>query len=83
MEESEEQRYAQVTACTFTGHRPTRFIFKYDKAHPGCIELKDELAKRIYFLHHHGVTDFYTGCALGVDVWASEAVLPSMDLHPE
>ena len=83
METTEEQQYAQVTACAFTGHRPTRFTFKYDEAHPDCIELKDVLAKQIDFLYRHGVTDFYTGCALGVDMWAGEAVLSLMELHPE
>lgn len=83
METTEEQQYAQVTACAFTGHRPTRFTFKYDEAHPDCIELKDMLAKQIDFLYRHGVTDFYTGCALGVDMWAGEAVLTLMELHPE
>lgn len=82
METAEEQQYAQVTACAFTGHRPTRFTFKYDEAHPDCIELKEMLAKQIDFLYRHGVTDFYTGCALGVDMWAGEAVLSLMELHP-
>lgn len=75
METTEEQQYAQATACAFTGHRPTRFTFKHDEAHPDCIELKKVLSKQIDFLYHHGVTDFYTGCALGVDMWAGEAVL--------
>lgn len=44
METTEEQQYAQVTAYAFTGHRPTQFTFKYDEAHPDCIELKDVLA---------------------------------------
>ena len=83
METTEEQQYAQVTACAFTGHRPTRFTFKYDEAHPDCIELKKVLAKQIDFLYRHGVTDFYTGCALGVDMWAGEAILSLMELHPE
>lgn len=83
METTEEQKYAQVTACAFTGHRPTQFTFKYDEAHPDCIELKDVLAKQIDFLYRHGVTDFYTGSALGVDMWAGEAVLSVMELHPE
>lgn len=41
------------------------------------------LAKQIDFLYRHGVTDFYTGCALGVDMWAGEAALSLMELHPE
>lgn len=64
MEETEEQQYAQVTACAFTGHRPTRFSFKYDEEHPDSLKLKAVLAKQIGFLHQQGVTDFYTGCGL-------------------
>ncbi|MCC8153563.1 MAG: DUF1273 domain-containing protein [Tannerellaceae bacterium] len=41
------------------------------------------LAEQIDFLYRQGVTDFYTGCALGVDMWAGEAVLSLMELHPE
>ncbi len=83
MEETEEQQCAQVTACAFTGHRPTRFSFKYDEEHPDCLKLKAVLAEQIGFLYQQGVTDFYTGCALGVDMWAGEAVLSLMELHPE
>lgn len=83
METTEEQQCAQVTACAFTGHRPTRFTFKYDEAHPGCIELKAVLTKQIDFLYRQGVTDFYISRALGADMWAGEAVLSLMELHPE
>lgn len=50
METTGEQQYAQVTACAFTGHRPTRFSFKHDEAHPACIELKKVQAEQIDFL---------------------------------
>ena len=83
METIEEQHYAQVTACAFTGHRPTRFSFKHDETHPACIELKKVLAEQIDFLYRQDVTDFYTGCALGIDLWAGEAVLTLMEQHPE
>ena len=41
------------------------------------------LAEQIDFLYRQGITDFYTGCALGIDLWVGEAVLAFMDLHPE
>ncbi len=41
------------------------------------------LAEQIDFLYRQGVTDFYIGCALGVDLWAGEAVLTLMEQHPE
>lgn len=82
-ETTESQPLSKKTSCAFTGHRPTRFSFKYDETHPACIELKNVLAEQIDFLHRQGVTDFYTGCALGIDLWAGEAVLTLMKLHPE
>lgn len=82
MEEAEEQQSAQVTACAFTGHRPTRFSFKYDEEPSDCLKLKAVLVEQIGFLYQQGVTDFYTGCALGVDMWAGEAVLSLIELHP-
>ena len=83
MESIEEQHYAQVTACAFTGHRPTCFSFKHDETHPTCIQLKKVLTEQIDFPYRQGVTDFYTGCAQGIDLWAGEAVLTLMEQHPE
>lgn len=82
-ETTESQPLMKKTSCAFTGHRPTRFSFKYDETHPVCIELKKVLGEQIDFLYRQGVTDFYTGCALGIDLWAGEAVLALMELHPE
>lgn len=82
-EATESQPLMKKTSCAFTGHRPTRFSFKYDETHLACIELKEVLAKQINFLYRQGITNFYTGCALGIDLWAGEAVLALMELHPE
>ena len=82
-EATESQPLMKKTFCAFTGHRPTRFSFKYDETHLACIELKEVLAKQINFLYRQGITNFYTGCALGIDLWAGEAVLALMELHPE
>ena len=48
---TESQLIMKKTSCAFTGHRPTRFSFKYDEAHPDCIELKKVLAARIDLLY--------------------------------
>lgn len=72
-----------IRICAFTGHRPTRFTFKYDEAAPACIELKNVLAEQIARFYRRGVTKYLTGCALGVDMWAGEAVLALAKLHPE
>lgn len=82
-EATESQPLVKKISCAFTGHRLTRFSFEYDETHPACIELKKVLAEQIDFLYKQGITDFYTGCALGIDLWAGEAVLALMELHPE
>ena len=74
---------AVLTSCAFTGHRPSHFSFQYDESAPGCIRLKAVLEKQILRLHHRGVTDFYSGCALGVDLWAGEAVLSLKQQNPD
>lgn len=61
--------------CAFTGHRPAKFPWKYDENDLRCMELKAILAQQIRKLTTVGVTDFYTGMALGVDTWAATAVL--------
>ena len=53
--------------CAFTGHRPAKFPWKYDEKAPRCVELKAVLAHQIDKLAAAGVTDFFTGMALGVD----------------
>ena len=73
--------------CAFTGHRPAKFPWKYDENDPRCVELKAVLARQIEKLAAAGMTDFFTGMALGVDTWAAMAVLdlrkriPAIKLH--
>ena len=73
--------------CAFTGHRPAKFPWKYDENDPRCVELKTVLARQIEKLAAAGMTDFFTGMALGVDTWAAMAVLdlrkriPAIKLH--
>lgn len=69
--------------CAFTGHRPTRFAFKYNEAAPTCAKLKNVLAKQIARLYRCGVTQYLTGCALGVDMWAGAAILALAEQYPE
>lgn len=73
--------------CAFTGHRPKFFPWGYDESDSRCIELKSIFADQIRILTKQGYTDFLTGMALGVDVWAAQAVLelrehdPKLKLH--
>lgn len=70
------------TTCAFTGHRPAKLPWKYDENNPQCVELKAVLARQIEKLVAAGVTDFYTGMALGVDTWAAMAVLALRERNP-
>ena len=73
--------------CAFTGHRPKSFPWKDSETAPGCVLLKETLAEQIQLLADEGVTDFLSGMAQGVDLWAAEIVLdlkkknPALRLH--
>lgn len=71
-----------LSSCAFTGHRPAHFIFRYNERHPACAELKRVLSGQILRLYAAGIRHFYTGCALGVDLWAGEAVLSLREQCP-
>lgn len=67
-------------SCAVTGHRPSRLPYRYNEFHPKCAELKLTIARQLELLRRQGVTDYYTGCAQGVDTWAGEAVLALMKM---
>lgn len=68
--------------CAFTGHRPAKLPWKYDEEDERCATLKAALAGQIEKLAEAGVTDFYSGMALGVDVWSAMAVLDLREKNP-
>ena len=73
--------------CAFTGHRPRKFPWGYNKADTKCVALKQALTREIVKLVEAGYTDFLSGMAEGTDTWASLAVLalkkenPALKLH--
>lgn len=69
-------------ACAITGHRPTRFRFKYNENDSRCKRLKKQLREQFALLYSKGVRRFYVGGALGVDQWSGEILL-KMQLEPE
>ena len=69
-------------ACAFTGHRPKSFPWKYDETAYGCIQLKNTLATQIGALVDSGVTDFFSGMALGTDAYCSQIVLDLRRKNP-
>lgn len=68
--------------CAFTGHRPRSFPWKGDETAPGCALLKKTLAEQIKLLADRGVTDWLSGMAQGVDLWAAETVLDLKEKNP-
>ena len=70
-------------ACAFTGHRPAKFPWKYEERDKRCVELKTVLSQQIEKMVAAGVTDFYSGMALGTDTWAARAVLELRERNPK
>lgn len=78
------QNISIENACAFTGHRPTRFSFGYDEQNPACNKLKQRLRCEIErVIHEDNVSVFYSGMALGVDMWAAELVLALKEMYPQ
>lgn len=61
--------------CTFTGHRPQRFKFKYNEHYKLCIKIKKALAAEIINFYNQGVRTFWIGGSIGVDTWAGEIIV--------
>ena len=61
--------------CAITGHRPTRFRFKYDENNNGCKRIKKRIRDQLMLLYEQGFRQFWVGGALGVDMWAGEILL--------
>ena len=63
------------------------FSWKYDETAPGCIMLKEVLTSQIMALADSGITDWFSGMALGTDLWCAQIVLdfqkknPALSLH--
>lgn len=63
-------------SCAITGHRPTRFKFKYNEDYSLCKKIKKAMREIFQKLHdEESVRRFYVGGALGVDMWAAEEIL--------
>lgn len=71
-----------MKTCAITGHRPTRFKFKYNEDYSGCKRLKKRLHDQFTALYEQGVRKFLVGGALGVDMWSGEILL-EMKRQPE
>ncbi|MEA5038585.1 MAG: SLOG family protein [Clostridiaceae bacterium] len=63
-----------ISSCAITGHRPTRFKFKYREDYSLCKKIKRSLTAQIEKAYQDGARTFYVGGALGVDMWAGEII---------
>ena len=69
--------------CCFTGHRPKSLPFGYDEGAEGCKRLKALLTESIEKqITENGVTHLISGMAMGVDIYAAEAVLELKEKYP-
>lgn len=68
--------------CAFTGHRPQSLPWKYDEMAQECLLLKTTLTKEIEKLIDRNVTEFFSGLAQGVDIWAAQIVLALREKNP-
>ena len=72
----------ELKKCTFSGHRPKYFPWKYNENHPHCIWLKEQLNKEVIRAVEDGYTYFIAGGAQGVDMWCAELVLGYKEKNP-
>ena len=69
-------------ACAFTGHRPDRFSFGYNENDERCLKIKALMSEHIKKLIVESTEIFYSGMAIGVDIWAAEIVLELKKTYP-
>ena len=65
----------ELHTCAVTGHRPTRFKWKYKENNNGCKRLKKRMHDQFIALYEKGVRRFLVGGTIGVDQWAGEILL--------
>ena len=74
--------YKEITLNPYQRHRPKSFPWKYNETARGCVLLKEVLAAQITALADHGVVDFLSGMALGMDLWSAKVVLDLQKNYP-
>ena len=68
--------------CAFTGHRPSKFPWKYDETDSRCVALKAVLTEQIAALANAGLTQFLSGMAEATDTWSALSVLDLREKNP-
>ena len=67
--------------CAFTGYRPQKMPFGFNESDPRCIDFKCRVKETIQALYDMGYRHFISGGALGMDMFAAEAVLELRARH--
>ena len=68
--------------CSFTGYRPQKMPFGFDESDPRCIDFKARLHDALEELIGKGFAHFISGGAMGMDMYAAEAVLELKETYP-
>ena len=69
--------------CAFTGYRPQKMPFGFNESDPRCIDFKRRVKETIQALYDMGYRHFISGGALGMDMFAAEAVLELRARHSD
>ncbi len=67
----------------FTGYRPQKMPFGFDEQDERCVDFKKRLRDTIESFIWQGYQHFISGGALGMDMYAAEAVLDLKKQYPE
>ena len=74
---------ARSRRVAFTGYRPQKMPFGFDETDDRCVDFKLRLYNTIESLIDQGYRHFISGGALGMDMFAAEAVLELKDKYPD
>lgn len=72
-----------LLSCAVTGQQPKSFPWRYNENDPRCIALKSMLEEQIIKLAQAGVTNWFSGMALGPGIWAAQIVLSLREKNPK
>lgn len=68
--------------CAFTGYRPSKMPFGYDEEDRRCVAFKARLYRVIEEMIGEGCAHFLSGGAMGMDMYAAEAVVSLREKYP-
>lgn len=77
-----KQEILEMSACCFTGHRPSTFPWKKDMQNVKHVELLSRIEDAVDEMIELGYKRFIAGNALGVDTWGAEIVLKKKENNP-